>query len=168
MNKCFFLDRDGVLIKDRGNISKTNDILFLPGVPEALKEIKKQKFLIIIITNQSVVGRGILSEDNFKKFTNIFNKILINKTKINLIDDLFFCPHHPKKGKGKYKIKCKCRKPGNKMLEDAIKKWKIDRKLSLMIGDKLSDYLAAKKSKVKFYYKNNSNFKKQVIKILNE
>ena len=54
------------------------------------------------------------------------------------------------------------------MLEDAIKKWKIDRKLSLMIGDKLSDYLAAKKSKVKFYYKNNSNFKKQVIKILNE
>ena len=62
----FFLDRDGVLIKDRGNISKTNDILFLPGVPEALKEIKKQKFLIIIITNQSVVGRGILSEDNFK------------------------------------------------------------------------------------------------------
>ena len=141
---------------------------FFPGVSGALQEIKKKKYLIIIITNQSVVGRGILSENGFKKFTNSFNKVLIKKTKINLIDDLFFCPHHPKKGIGKYKIKCKCRKPGNKMLEDAIKKWKIDRSLSVMIGDKLSDYLAAKKSKVKFYYKNNSNFKKQIIKILNE
>ena len=75
-------------------------ILFLPGVPEALKEIKKQKiFDYYYYEPIKKVGRGILSEDNFKKFTNIFNKILINKTKINLIDDLFFCPHHPKKGK---------------------------------------------------------------------
>lgn len=168
MNKCFFLDRDGVLIKDRRNIFKTNDILFLPGVFEALQEIKKQNYLIIIITNQSVVGRGLLSEDGFVRFTNFFNKVLIKKTRINLIDDLFFCPHHPTKAKGKYRVKCNCRKPGNKMLEDAIKKWKIDRSLSIMIGDKLSDYLASKKSKIKFYYKNNSNFKNQVIKILNE
>ena len=62
-------------------------------------------------------------------------------------------PTSPKKGKGKYKIKCKCGKPGNKMLEDAIKKWKIDRKLSLMIGDKLSDYLAAKNLKLNFIIK---------------
>ena len=54
------------------------------------------------------------------------------------------------KAYGKYKISCKCRKPGNKMIEDAIVKWNINRKLSLMIGDKLSDYLAAKKSKIKF------------------
>ena len=168
MNKCIFLDRDGVIIKDRKNISKIKDIFILPGVIKALREIKKKKYIIIIITNQSVIGRRILSEENFHFFSNNLNKYLNKYSKIKLIDDIFFCPHHPKKAYGKYKISCKCRKPGNKMIEDAIVKWNINRKLSLMIGDKLSDYLAAKKSKIKFFYKNNANFNTQINKILNE
>ena len=167
MNKCFFLDRDGVLIKDRKNIIKTEEIFFLPGVFDALKEIKKKNYLIIVITNQSVVGRGFLSEEGFKNFTKFLNNILFKNIGYNPIDDLFYCPHHPTKALGKYKIKCRCRKPGNQMLEKAITKWNIDRKSSVMIGDKLSDYRAARKSKIKFYYKENSNFKNQILKIIN-
>ena len=168
MNKCFFLDRDGVIIKDRKNIYKINDIFFLPGVFEALKELKNRNYLIILITNQSVVGRGIISENDLNKFHSFIYDKLYKRTKLKLIDETYFCPHHPTRGIGKYKIKCKCRKPGNKMLEDAISKWNINRKMSYMIGDKFSDYLASKKSKIKFYYKNNNNFKNQILKILNE
>lgn len=168
MRKCFFLDRDGVIIKDRKNIYDIKDIFILPGVKEALKEIKKKNYLIIIITNQSIIGRGKLSLEGFEKFTEYLNQLLCQNSQKKLIDDIFFCPHHPKKGVGKYKKFCKCRKPGNELLEDAILKWNINRKSSFMVGDKISDYLTAKKSKIKFYYKNNSNFKSQIIKILNE
>jgi len=168
MNKCFFLDRDGVIIKDRKNIYKTKDIFFNHGVIKALKKIKKEGFIVIVITNQSVVGRGLLSELGFEKFTDFLNDYLFKKTYLKLIDDIFYCPHHPSKGVGKYKIKCECRKPGNKMIEDAIQKWDINRKDSIMIGDKLSDYLAAKKSKLKFFYKDNSSFYEQIKNILNE
>ena len=168
MNKCFFLDRDGVLIKDRRNITKTKDIFFFPGIFSGLHEIRKRNFLIIIITNQSVIGRGLLSNNEFVNFTNFFNKKLFEKLGYYPINDLFFCPHHPIKAKGKFKTKCKCRKPGNEMFEKAINKWNINRKNSVMIGDKFSDYIAAKKSKIKFYYKENSNFRDQVRKIINE
>jgi D,D-heptose 1,7-bisphosphate phosphatase len=168
MRKCFFLDRDGVIIKDRKNIYKIKDIFILPGVIEALKKIKKKNYLIIIITNQSIIGRGKLSLEGFKKFTDHLNNLLFKNSKKKLIDDIFFCPHHPKKAIGNFKKICKCRKPGNKLLEDAILKWNIDRKSSIMIGDRISDYLSAKKSKINFYYKNNSNFKDQVSSILNE
>ena len=76
---------------------------------------------------------------------------------------IFFSVHHPKKEVGDFKKFCKCRKPGNKLLEDAILKWNIDRKSSFMIGDRISDYLSAKKSKINFYYKNNSNFRIKLV-----
>ena len=76
MRKCFFLDRDGVIIKDRKNIYKIKDIFILPGVIDALKEIKKKNYLIIIVTNQSIIGRGKLSLEGFKKFTDHLNNLL--------------------------------------------------------------------------------------------
>jgi UDP-N-acetylmuramoyl-tripeptide--D-alanyl-D-alanine ligase len=138
------------------------------GAQAALREIKNNKYLIIIITNQSVIGRGLISKKKFLEFNEKMNAKLSINLKKKVIDDIFFCPHHPSKAIGMYKLKCKCRKPGNKLIEDAIKKWKINRKKSVMIGDKFSDYLAAKRSKIKFYYKENSNFHDQVKKIINE
>ena len=83
------------------------------------------------------------------------------------IDDVYFCPHHPIYAKGIYKKKCKCRKPNNLLLLKAIKKWNIDISKSFMIGDRVIDKLAAKKTKVKFFYRSRENFDKQ-IKILLE
>jgi|TARA_Y100000294_G_C8564283_1_gene340210 UDP-N-acetylmuramoyl-tripeptide--D-alanyl-D-alanine ligase len=168
MIKCFFLDRDGVIIKDRRHVYKEKEIFITLGAQAALREIKNNKYLIIIITNQSVIGRGLISKKKFLEFNEKMNAKLSINLKKKVIDDIFFCPHHPSKAIGMYKLKCKCRKPGNKLIEDAIKKWKINRKKSVMIGDKFSDYLAAKRSKIKFYYKENSNFHDQVKKIINE
>ena len=112
--------------------------------------------------------KKLISKKKFLEFNEKMNAKLSINLKKKVIDDIFFCPHHPSKAIGMYKLKCKCRKPGNKLIEDAIKKWKINRKKSVMIGDKFSDYLAAKRSKIKFYYKENSNFHDQVKKIINE
>ena len=69
-------------------------------------------------------------------------------------------------GKGSYKIKCLCRKPKNLMIEKAIKKWDISREKSFMIGDKISDKQAAKKAKIKFFYKKEKNLNTQIKNIL--
>lgn len=158
--KCFFLDRDGVINKNYGHIQKKENIKILSGVVDGIKYLNKKKFLVIIITNQSVVGRGLITENELNKIHQYLIKSL--KTKGAKIDDIFYCPNHPKFGIGKYKKKSIDRKPGNGMLEKAIKKWNIDRSRSLMIGDQKTDMMSAKKSKIKFFYKKKMNFFSQI------
>ena len=137
--------------KNYGHITKKENIKILSGVSDGIKYLNKKKFLVIIITNQSVVGRGLINENQLIQI----HKYLIKKLKTNgaKIDDIFYCPNHPKFGIGKYKKKSIDRKPGNGMLEKAIKKWNIDRSKSFMIGDQKTDMFSAKKSKIKFFYK---------------
>ena len=148
--KCVFFDRDGVLIKDYGYVYKENQIKFLKGTIKALKFLKKENYKIIVIKNPSGVGRGYFSEAAVNKFHKILDKKICKK---KIINKYFFCPYHPTKGRGKYKKNSNDRKPNNGMIEKAINEFKIDVNKSFMIGDKKTDYLAAKKSKIKFYYK---------------
>ena len=161
--KVFFLDRDGVLIRDTGYIKKINEIKFLKYTFRTLRFIKKEKFKIIVITNQSAVGRGIITIRKLNLINNFIKKKL--KKENAKIDDIYFCPHHPVHAKGIYKKKCKCRKPNNLLLLKAINKWNIDIGKSFMIGNSVVDKIAAKKTKVKFFYRSKKNFYKQ-IKIL--
>lgn len=161
-SKCFFLDRDGVINKDKGYTYKVKDLKLLTHISKIIKHLNKRKFLIIIVTNQSGIGRGYYSEKQF----NYFNEKLVKRLekKNAHIDDIFFCPHHPFYGKKNYKKNCRCRKPNNGMLLDAIQKWGINTKKSFMIGDKLTDYMAAIKTKIKFFYF-SKNLYKQIRKI---
>lgn len=165
-NKSFLLDRDGVIMIDKKHIVKKSDIFFFPGVCEALIYLKKKKFKIILITNQSVIGRGLITEKNFQLLSQEINTKLSIHSKVKLIDKVYFCPHHPKKGLNNFKKNCDCRKPKNGLIEKAILENKLDRKKTIMVGDKISDYFAAKKSKINFYYKNNYNFFGQIKKIM--
>ena len=162
--KCAFLDRDGVINQDKGYISKVSDFKIYPGVGKAISLLNKRNYLVIIITNQSGIGRGLIK---IKELENLHNhlrkKIKKDRAKI---DDIFYCPFHPEFGKGKYKKKSNDRKPGDGMIRKAIKKWKIDTKNSFMIGDKISDELAAKKAKIKFFYKKERNLNTQIKTIL--
>jgi len=162
--KCAFLDRDGVINQDKGYISKISDFKIYPGVGKAISLLNKKNYLVIIITNQSGIGRGLIK---IKELMNLHNHL---KKKIEKyggkIDDIFYCPFHPEFGKGKYKKKSNDRKPGDGMIRKAIKKWKIDTKNSFMIGDKISDELAAKKAKIKFFYKKERNLNTQIKTIL--
>ncbi len=163
-NKVFFLDRDGVINKDTGYVYQQNKLLFNEGVFKALSILNRKKYLIIIITNQSGIGRGYYSEKSFEKITSFILKEC-NKNNAN-IDDTYYCPHHPTKGKGKYKKFCNCRKPKPGLIKKAISDWSVDVKKSFMIGDKKTDKLAAKKCNITFFYKKNVKFDKQIQQII--
>ena len=162
--KCAFLDRDGVINQDRGYISKVSDFKIYPGVGKAISLLNKRNYLVIIITNQSGIGRGLIKIKELENLHNYLRK-KIKKDRAK-IDDIFYCPFHPEFGKGKYKKKSNDRKPGDGMIRKAIKKWKIDTKKSFMIGDKISDKIAAKKAKIKFFYKKEKNLNTQMKIIL--
>ena len=149
-----FLDRDGVLNKDYGYVSKYKDFVWTKGIFKTLKFLNKKFDHLFLITNQSGIGRGYFTEN---QFVNLQKKIKKELAKKNIfIDDVFYCPHHPTHGKGIYKKKCLCRKPKNLLIENAITKWNLDRKKIIMIGDKETDMICAKKSRINFkYYKNN-------------
>jgi len=161
LNKCIFFDRDGVLNKDKGYISKVSDIQIFPKVGEAIHECNRHKYLVIIITNQSGIGRGLITLRQLNQIHRyIKKKIAKNKA---IINDIFYCPFHPTYGKGKYKKNSFDRKPKPGMLLKAIKKWKIDPKKSFMIGDKVSDRTAAKAAGLKFFFKSKKiNLYKQI------
>ena len=146
MNKAIFLDRDGTINIEKDYIYKCEDLVFEEGSVEALKTFKNLGYILIVVSNQSGIARGYFTEEDLKAFNNNMNEKL--KEKSVEITEFYCCPHHPD-GLAEYKKVCNCRKPNNKMLEDAIEKYNIDREKSYMIGDKASDTGAGLKSKLK-------------------
>ena len=146
MKKAIFLDRDGTINVEKDYIYKSEDLVFEEGTIEALKTFKNLGYILIVVSNQSGVARGYFTEEDLNIFNNNMNEIL-KKNGVE-ITEFYCCPHHPD-GIGEYKKVCECRKPNNKMIEDAIKKYNIDREKSYMIGDKTSDIGAGIKSNLK-------------------
>ncbi|WBX71667.1 D-glycero-beta-D-manno-heptose 1,7-bisphosphate 7-phosphatase [Tenacibaculum retecalamus] len=132
--KTIFIDRDGVINKEVQYLHKIEDFQFIEGVFTSCKYLQKIGFNLIIVTNQSGIGRGYYTKQDF----NIVNNWMLNEFKcqnINILDVLY-CPHKPEDN-------CKCRKPKTGMFEIADIKYKIDKKKSWLIGDKESDIKAA-------------------------
>ena len=146
MKKAIFLDRDGTINVEKDYIYKSEDLVFEEGTIEALKTFKNLEYILIVVSNQSGIARGYFTEEDLNIFNNNMNEIL-KKNGVE-ITEFYCCPHHPD-GIGEYKKVCECRKPNNKMIEDAIKKYNIDRKKSYMVGDKISDIEAGFKSNLK-------------------
>src|SRR6056297_1027253 len=139
MNKAIFLDRDGVINKETGDYNyKPEDFIINEGVKEALQYFIDKNYLIIVITNQGGIGKGLYS----KKDVEILHESLIkelSKEKITLTE-IYYCPHHPSTSN------CLCRKPDNILNEKALAKFNIDPATSYFIGDTDRDIQAAKKS----------------------
>ena len=159
-----FLDRDGVINKDLGYVGFYKDFKWKRDTVKFLKFLNKKNYYIFIVTNQSGIGRGYYTEADF---FNLHSKVKKYLSKKNIfIDDVKFCPNHPIHGIGKYKVKCKFRKPGNLMIETILKEWNVKLSSSFMIGDKISDYQCAKKSKLKFFYYNKNIYKELEKKLI--
>ena len=159
-----FLDRDGVINFDYGYVHKIKKFKFRHGVIKGLQYLTKKNYYIFIITNQAGIGKKIYKEDDF---INLHKKINEKLKKKNIFfDDVQFSPFHIDAKIKKYKRNSKLRKPGNKMIENIKFNWDLNLDKSFMIGDSRKDYLAAKKSKIKFYYP-EINFYKQVRYIIN-
>jgi len=142
VNRAVFLDRDGVINKDTGYVHLVDDFEYIDGVFDACLALKKMGYLLVVVTNQSGIARGMYSEDDFHSLTEWMDWNFADKG-VDL-DGIYYCPHHPEKGIGEYKQDCDCRKPKPGMLLDAAKFLKIDLANSIMVGDKADDMRAAK------------------------
>jgi len=144
LNKAVFIDRDGTLNFDSSFINKPEDFDFFPFVYESFKIFKQLGYKIIIISNQSGVGRGYITEKNLEEINKKIKSLLEqNKT---IVDDIFYCYYYSESKIEKYKNNFKCRKPNPGMILEASKKHKIDLKTSFMIGDRESDIGVGKNS----------------------
>ena len=157
-----FLDRDGVINYDTGYVHKIRDFKFRPGVIEGLKLLIKRNYYIFIVTNQAGIGKDIFSKSEFYRLHNQIKEKLQNKN--IFFDDVNYCPYHPKAKLKKYRKKTELRKPGNLMIRQIKKKWHIKESDSFMIGDKISDKICAKKSKLYFEFAER-NFLNQIKRI---
>lgn len=157
-----FLDRDGTINYDYGYVHKFSDFKFRPHVIKGLKYLAKKKYLIFIVTNQAGVGKGKFKLSDLLLLHRKLKKFL--KRKKIIINDIEYCPYHPNAKIKKYKKKTNYRKPGNLMIKKILKKWNVNIERSFMLGDKISDKTAAKKSKLHYQYV-KSNFYLQVKEI---
>ena len=142
MERVIFLDRDGTLNTEVNYLHRTEDLVLLPGVPEALKKFKDAGYKLIVVTNQAGVARGYYEEKDVDALHAYMNDIL--RPLGAEIDHFFYCPHHPQHGIGAYKCVCHCRKPATGMFEKAEQYYEIDKEHSWMIGDKLIDVQAGR------------------------
>ena len=138
-SKAVFVDRDGTLNEDTSYPHKIEHFFILPGVIEGLKKLSKE-YIFIIITNQSGIGRGIFTEEDFHIFNNHLISVL-EKEGIE-IKKTYHCQHRPED-------KCSCRKPNITNIKRASKEFNIDLKKSWMIGDHPPDIELGKKAGTK-------------------
>jgi D-glycero-D-manno-heptose 1,7-bisphosphate phosphatase len=134
MNRAIFLDRDNTLIQDKGYIHRPEDVVLLPGVAQGLALLKKSGYLLIVVSNQSGIGRGYYTERDFHAVNARLQELLAHHGV--KIDDFFFCPHTPEDN-------CRCRKPQTGMLERAVSRWNVALSQSFVVGDKDTDVLLA-------------------------
>lgn len=138
MNRVgIFLDRDGTIIEESDYLRHPSQIKFLDGSIDAIKSLNQSGLKTFIVSNQSAVARGILSEEDLAA---IHDAILREIEKGGgKIDALYYCPHHPEFGAGKYRIDCGCRKPKTGMLEKAAAEHGVSLRESFVVGDKMTD-----------------------------
>ena len=159
--KAFFLDRDGVINQKRDDYVKTIDeFRILDEVDSAIKLIRNNDFLVIIITNQSAINRKLLSVEMLEKIhEKLFSFLNLNKTKL---DAIYFCPHLPNEN-------CICRKPKPGMILKAAEDFNINLTDSIFIGDSTSDIEAAAAAGCKgILLKENKSLLKLVKEILED
>lgn len=158
--KAIFLDRDGTINRYVGFLRDIDDFELIDGVSQAIASINQSEFLSIVVTNQPVIARGEVTEDELSEIHSKMETLLGKDGAY--IDDIYYCPHHPHKGyEGEIealKIDCACRKPKPGMLLQAAKDHNIDLVESWMIGDSENDILAGKAAGCKTAYIGKENF----------
>lgn len=141
MKKAVFLDRDGVINVERGYTHRLEDFVILPDLIEALQLLQKRGYLLIVISNQSGIAKGLYKQTDVE----ILHKFMVEEFTKNGIklSEIYYCVHHPDVSK------CICRKPDSLFVEKALARFDIDAKQSYFIGDKERDTEASEKAGVK-------------------
>lgn len=136
-----FLDRDGVLIKDTHLLVCPDDMELFSDTLQALELLKSMGYKLLVVTNQTVISRGMATPNEVAALNNILND------KVNgLIDRFYVCPHHPQATLEYYRVDCECRKPKPGMLLQGAEDFGVSLDGSWMIGDRISDIVAGQRA----------------------
>lgn len=142
MNRAIFFDRDGTVNVEVDFLTSPQDLILLPGAADAVREATAMGFKTIVITNQSGIARGLLTETQLGDIHSELKKQL--ELQGAYLDAIYYCPHHPEDGTDSYRATCDCRKPNIGMLTKAAAEFELDLKRSFVIGDRMRDVEAAR------------------------
>ena len=142
LRRAAFLDRDGVVNLDRGYVVRREEFNFVPGMLDGARRLHHLGFALVVVTNQSGIGRGLYSVAEFEQLTKWMKSEFVAAGAP--LSGIYYCPHHPAEGRGEYRVVCDCRKPAPGMLLTAASDLGLDLGASVLIGDRESDLLAAR------------------------
>jgi D-glycero-D-manno-heptose 1,7-bisphosphate phosphatase len=138
LSPAVFFDRDGTLMRDVDYCGDPANVVVFPGASEALQKLKQRGYKILVITNQSGIGRGYFTEENYRAV----EREVLRQIGQELIEATYFCPHLPNQN-------CQCRKPEPGMVKQAADEHGLDLSRSFFVGDKESDLECGRKAGVK-------------------
>jgi len=130
--RAVFLDRDGTIIEDTGYVHEPGKVRLIPGAAEAIRKLNAGGYLVVTVSNQSGIARGMYGIPEYAAVQRRLTELL--ESHGAHIDGAYFCPHHPK-----FTGPCECRKPGPKMFQDAADALGVDLAQSWWVGDRLTD-----------------------------
>jgi D-glycero-D-manno-heptose 1,7-bisphosphate phosphatase len=142
MRRAVFLDRDGTINEEKEYLWRVEEFSFIGGAVEAIRLLRDAGYLVVVVTNQSGIGRGMYGEEDLERL----HAYMLTELEARGagVDAVYFCPHHPHHGVGEYAIHCSCRKPLPGMLLQAAIELGIDLSASWMVGDKIADMEAGR------------------------
>jgi D-glycero-D-manno-heptose 1,7-bisphosphate phosphatase len=132
-----FLDRDGTMLEEAGYLDRLDKVAFFPYATDAVRLLNRGGYKVIVITNQSGVGRGMYSEEFVRRTHELMTARLAAGGA--RVDGYYYCPHHPDSTLDRYRIDCDCRKPAPGMLRQAASELRLDLSRSFTVGDKWTD-----------------------------
>lgn len=136
-----FLDRDGTINEEVDFLATPRELRLIEGSDRAIREANELGLKTFIVTNQSGIARGILTEDRLRQVHE--NLLGMLKSRRANIDRIYYCPHHPDFGAPPYRADCECRKPKTGMLRQAEKEFHLDLSKSFVVGDRMIDVQTA-------------------------
>lgn len=139
--RAVFLDRDGVIVRDVGPTARQEDLVLLPRAALAIRRLNDSGYLVVVVSNQTVVARGLASEPDVVQAHQDLAQLL-HAASGAIVNRFYFCPHHPNATLPVYRVACNCRKPRSGLFERAARELGIDLTDSFAIGDRPSDIAA--------------------------
>lgn len=139
-----FLDRDGTINTEVDFLRSPDELRLLPGAARAIREANEARMPVVVMTNQSGVARGFLTEDDLDRVHQRLREAL--SAEGARVDAIEYCPHHPTAGRPPYNVECDCRKPATGMLTRAAGRLGIDLKASYVVGDRCVDMEAGQRA----------------------
>lgn len=153
--RAVFLDRDGVVNVDRGYVRKPSDFTLVAGAAQAISMLNANDYLVFLVTNQSGIGRGFFTEEDYLVVTEHMTSLLRQQNA--RIDDMRHCPFHPDARVPRYRAEHPWRKPAPGMILDLLDQWNVDADASFLIGDSATDIEAANAAGIPGYLFNGGN-----------